>query len=38
MDVYKDSGYLMLGSRLKRLSERILQDVAAVYKQQNIPF
>ncbi|MCB0429275.1 MAG: MarR family transcriptional regulator [Flavobacteriales bacterium] len=38
MDVYKEAGYLVLGSRLKRLSERILQDIAGVYRAQDIPF
>lgn len=38
MDVIEQLGALALGSRLKRLHERISQDVTAIYKDQNIAF
>ena len=38
MNFYRDAGDLIFGTRLKRLSDRFLQDVARVYKQLNIPF
>jgi ribosomal protein S18 acetylase RimI-like enzyme len=38
MDYLEELGGLALGSRLRRLSERISQEVAAIYAQQNIKF
>lgn len=38
MDFYQELGYLVLGSRLRRLSEQFLSAVNAVYEQQGIPF
>ncbi len=38
MDIVKQLGELALGSRLKRLGDRISADVAKVYKEQNINF
>ncbi|MCP4719654.1 MAG: MarR family transcriptional regulator [Desulfobacteraceae bacterium] len=38
MKVYEMAGELMIGSRLKRLSEKFLSDVSKVYKSQGIPF
>lgn len=38
MSVYKIAGELIVGSRLKRLSERFLSDVSKVYKSEQIPF
>jgi len=38
MNFYQDLGYLVFGSRLKRLSEAFLNDVNAVYKKHNINF
>jgi len=38
MSVYKIAGELIVGSRLKRLSERFLSDVSKVYKAEQIPF
>lgn len=38
MSVYKVAGELIVGSRLKRLSERFLSDVSKVYKSECIPF
>ena len=38
MSVYKIAGELIIGSRLKRLSERFLSDVSKVYKSFDIPF
>ncbi len=38
MSVYKIAGELIIGSRLKRLSERFLSDVSKVYKSEKIPF
>ena len=38
MDYLAEMGALALGSRLKRLSERLAQGVASIYAQQNLPF
>jgi DNA-binding MarR family transcriptional regulator/GNAT superfamily N-acetyltransferase len=38
MDFLDEMGALALGSRLRRLSERLAQDVSAVYKLQNLDF
>lgn len=38
MQVYEMAGELIIGSRLKRLSEKFLSDVSKVYKSQGIPF
>ncbi len=38
MKVYEMAGELIIGSRLKRLSEKFLSDVSKVYKSQGIPF
>jgi len=37
-DVYRDAGVLILGSRLRRLSERILADINRIYREGEIPF
>jgi DNA-binding MarR family transcriptional regulator len=36
--IYRDAGYLILGSRLKRLGDRLLNEVRQVYKSLDIPF
>jgi DNA-binding MarR family transcriptional regulator len=38
MNFYQDLGYLVFGSRLKRLSEAFLNDVNKIYKSHKIPF
>ena len=38
MDFYRQAGELIFGTRLKRISERFLTDVAKVYKTLEIPF
>jgi DNA-binding MarR family transcriptional regulator len=38
MGIFQDSGLLIIGTRLKRLSERFLSEVSKVYKNQNIRF
>lgn len=38
MDIIKQLGELALASRLRRLSDRLTQEVAAVYKSQDIDF
>lgn len=38
MSVYQEAGVLIIGSRLKRLSERFLSEVSRIYKLQNIHF
>lgn len=38
MDFYQSLGFLVLGSRLRRLSESFLADVNAVYRKHDIPF
>ncbi|AEA34578.1 MarR family winged helix-turn-helix transcriptional regulator [Hippea maritima] len=38
MSVYIRAKELILGSRLKRLSDRFLNEVSVIYKSQNIPF
>ena len=38
MSVYKASGELMLGSRLRRLGDRLLADVSRAYGELGIPF
>ena len=36
--IYRKAGYLTLGSRLKRLGERVLNEVRTVYRQAELPF
>ncbi len=36
--IYRDAGYLIMGSRMKRLGDRLLNEVGTVYKSLNIPF
>lgn len=38
MNFYRDLGYLVFGSRLRRLSELFLSDVNNIYKAHKIPF
>ena len=38
MSFYSQIGELILGTRLKRISERFLVDISKIYKSQNIPF
>ncbi|MGF7230938.1 MarR family winged helix-turn-helix transcriptional regulator [Arachidicoccus sp.] len=38
MKFYQDIGFLILGSRLRRMSEYYLSEVNKVYQQQNIAF
>ena len=38
MNFYQSLGYLVFGSRLKRLSESFINDVNCVYKKHNISF
>jgi len=38
MTFYKQAGELIFGTRLKRLSDRFLMDVAKIYKTLDIPF
>ena len=38
MTFYRRTGELILGTRLRRLSERILADVSRVYREMSIPF
>ncbi|MBN2349225.1 MAG: MarR family transcriptional regulator [Bacteroidales bacterium] len=38
MSFYRDTGLLILGTRLRRISEKFLNDVAVVYKTQGIDF
>lgn len=38
MSIYRLSGELILGSRLKRLSDRLLYEVSQIYKEMDLPF
>lgn len=38
MNFYQQLGFLVFGSRLRRLSEAFLSDVNAIYKAHKIPF
>jgi DNA-binding MarR family transcriptional regulator len=38
MSVFIDAGLLIIGSRMKRISERFLSELTKVYKKQNIQF
>jgi DNA-binding MarR family transcriptional regulator len=38
MSVYHDAGLLILGTRLKRISDRFLNEVSKIYTKQNISF
>jgi len=38
LNFYKRVGELILGTRLKRISEKLLNDVSNIYKHLNIPF
>lgn len=38
MDIYATLGPLILGSRLRRLSEQFISEVNKVYQEQDIPF
>ena len=37
-DIYHEAGMLILSSRLRRLSERILSEVSRIYRELEIPF
>ncbi len=38
MSIFKDAGLLLLGTRLKRLSEKFFNDVSQIYKYEGIQF
>jgi DNA-binding MarR family transcriptional regulator len=38
MNFYQDIGFLVFGSRLKRLGDTFINDVNHIYKDHNIPF
>lgn len=38
MSIYREAGLLILGSRFKRLGERMIAAVGQVYREQGIPF
>lgn len=38
MNFYQDLGFLVFGSRLKRLGDTFINDVNSIYKDQKIPF
>lgn len=38
MGVFNEAGLLLIGTRLKRLSDRFLNEVSRIYKSQNIRF
>ena len=38
MNIYKDLGFLILGSRLRRMSEYFLAEVNKVYEAKGMPF
>lgn len=38
MNIYKDLGFLILGSRLRRMSEYFLAEVNKVYQAKGLPF
>lgn len=38
MHFYQQAGFLVLGSRLRRLGDNLINDVNAVYRNQNIDF
>ena len=38
MNFYRELGFLVFGSRLRRLSEAFLSDVNSIYKAHKIPF
>lgn len=38
MNFYQSLGFLVFGSRLKRLGDSFISDVSAIYKAHNIPF
>lgn len=38
MNIYKDLGFLILGSRLRRMSEYFLAQVNKVYQEKGLPF
>jgi DNA-binding MarR family transcriptional regulator/N-acetylglutamate synthase-like GNAT family acetyltransferase len=38
VNFYEEAGYLVFGTRLKRLSDRFIQDITRVYKTLNISF
>jgi DNA-binding MarR family transcriptional regulator/GNAT superfamily N-acetyltransferase len=38
MSVYQDAGLLILGTRLKRISDRFLNEISRIYLKQNIRF
>jgi DNA-binding MarR family transcriptional regulator len=37
-DLYSEAGVLILGTRLRRLSERLLGEISRVYQEKQIPF
>ena len=38
MSFYREIGLLMLGTRLKRISDKFFQEMAQIYREQNIKF
>lgn len=38
MNIYREPGELIIGSRLRRISERILYDIGRIYKDREITF
>ncbi len=38
MSIYREAGLLILGTRLKRISDRFLSEVTKIYSKQNISF
>jgi DNA-binding MarR family transcriptional regulator len=38
MSIYQEAGLLILGTRLKRISDRFLNEVSRIYKKQDIRF
>jgi DNA-binding MarR family transcriptional regulator/GNAT superfamily N-acetyltransferase len=38
MDLFNDAGLLIIGTRLKKLGDRFLNEISQVYKKQDIPF
>jgi len=38
MNIYADAGLLILGTRMKRISDRFLSEVSKIYKERKIGF
>ena len=38
MSIYKKTGVLLFGTRLKRLSDKFLSDLSKIYKDEDIRF